>query len=212
MAGFEKSAGRAALAKCDLTRQSGFMAKAWHHHSTLCPHPAGGGGIARAINVDLRLSGNILTLEYAIMAPDRDLRIPAPANPVRTDGLWQMTCCELFLKGQGAAYFEFNLSPSGQWAAYHFADYRAGMAEAAIATTPSISVHPGQGQVMLEARIDLAFLPAEFVSADWKLGLSCVVEGADGAKAYWALNHPPEKPDFHHEDCFALSLKAAERL
>jgi hypothetical protein len=212
MAGFEKNAGRPALAKCDLTRQSGFMAKSWHHHGSLCPHPVGGAGIARAINVDLRLSGNILTLDYAIMAPDGQVRLPAPAHPERTDGLWQMTCCELFLKGQGAAYFEFNLSPSGQWAAYHFAGYRQGMAEAAIATPPSISVHHGQGPVMLGARIDLACLPAAFVSADWRLGLSCVIEGADGAKAYWALNHPPEKPDFHHDDCFALSLRAAERL
>lgn len=146
------------------------------------------------------------------MAPDGGLRIPAPANPVRTDGLWQMTCCELFLKGQGAAYFEFNLSPSGQWAAYHFADYREGMAEAHLNAHPAVSCTQGPEAAVLSARIDLAFLPAEFVSADWKLGLSCVVEGADGAKAYWALNHPPEKPDFHHEDCFALSLKAAERL
>ena len=29
--------------------------------------------------------------------------------------------------------------------------------------------------------------------------------------SYWALAHPPGKPDFHHPDCFALELPAARR-
>ena len=38
------------------------------------------------------------------------------------------------------------------------------------------------------------------------LGLSAVIEGADGSLSYWALVHPPGKPDFHNADCFALEL------
>jgi hypothetical protein len=38
------------------------------------------------------------------------------------------------------------------------------------------------------------------------LGLSAVVEHADGARSYWALQHPPGKPDFHHPDSFAMQL------
>jgi len=38
-----------------------------------------------------------------------------------------------------------------------------------------------------------------------------VVEGRDGSKSFWALNHPPEKPDFHHDDCFQLQIGAALR-
>jgi hypothetical protein len=36
-----------------------------------------------------------------------------------------------------------------------------------------------------------------------------VIEETNGRKSYWALAHPPGKPDFHHSDCFALGLPAA---
>jgi hypothetical protein len=58
------------------------------------------------------------------------LVVPARADrPERTDGLWQTTCCEMFLR-QAAGYREINLSPSGNWAAYGFDGYRSGMAPA----------------------------------------------------------------------------------
>jgi hypothetical protein len=44
--------------------------------------------------------------------------------------------------------------------------------------------------------------------ADWEVGLSAVIEAADGALSYWALRHPAGRPDFHHPDCFALDLPA----
>ena len=44
----------------------------------------------------------------------------------------------------------------------------------------------------------------------WRLGLSAVIEEADGTKSYWALAHPPGSPDFHHADCFVVELPAAE--
>jgi hypothetical protein len=40
------------------------------------------------------------------------------------------------------------------------------------------------------------------------LGLSAVIEETSGAKSYWALAHPPGRPDFHHADGFALMLDA----
>jgi hypothetical protein len=48
----------------------------------------------------------------------------------------------------------------------------------------------------------------EFVglSSPLHLGLSAVLEATNGDKSYWALAHPPGKPDFHHADCFALEL------
>ena len=30
------------------------------------------------------------------------------------------------------------------------------------------------------------------------IGLSAILEEEDGTKSYWALAHPPDKPDFHH--------------
>jgi len=43
------------------------------------------------------------------------------------------------------------------------------------------------------------------------LGLSAVIEETSGRKSYWALAHPPGKPDFHHTDSFALELAGMTR-
>lgn len=40
----------------------------------------------------------------------------------------------------------------------------------------------------------------------WEIAVSAVIEEADGAKSYWALAHPSDKPDFHHPDSFVLEL------
>ena len=57
----------------------------------------------------------------------------------------------------------------------------------------------------LAATIDLSGLP----KGVWRVGFSAVIEERDGTMSYWALAHPPGKPDFHHRDCFALELPAA---
>jgi hypothetical protein len=40
-----------------------------------------------------------------------------------------------------------------------------------------------------------------------RLALTAVVEDARGRLSYWALRHPPGRPDFHHRDGFALVLE-----
>jgi hypothetical protein len=37
-----------------------------------------------------------------------------------------------------------------------------------------------------------------------------VIEAADGGKSYWALAHPPGRPDFHHAAGFAAHLPSDE--
>jgi hypothetical protein len=44
------------------------------------------------------------------------------------------------------------------------------------------------------------------VTGGWQLGLTAVVEAADGSLSYWALRHPVARPDFHHRDGFAQTL------
>ena len=58
--------------------------------------------------------------------------------------------------------------------------------------------------------IDVDIDVESFPDAPLRLGLSAVIEETDGTKSYWALAHPPGKPDFHHKDCFALTLPAPE--
>lgn len=124
------------------------------------------------------------------------------APSVRTDGLWQTTCCEAFLRAEGQSeYWEYNFSPSTAWASYHFDDYRAGMRDAD--SVPNFDRMGGIMQILLDVE-DRADLHA----ANWQLGLTAVIEETNGTKSYWSLRHPPGKPDFHHPDCFALTLEA----
>ena len=168
----------------------------------LIPHPeAGTEAIARFEVEASRLAPDRLQLVFTLDGTIDRLRLPEPAPPERADGLWQHSCFEAFVRaGEGDAYHEFNLSPSGRWAAYHFDYYRAGMANAEIGP-PATALDVEDGKLVLTATID--GLPA---GRPWHVGLSAVIEERDGHRSYWALRHPPGKPDFHHRDCFALEL------
>lgn len=144
-----------------------------------------------------------LTLNYRVTGRMSDLRLPAPRQPLRIDGLWQFTCLEAFLRvGTEEPYFEFNFSPSKAWAAYRFDTYREGMRPADI--TPAIEVSSASGVFRLKAVLNK--LPAE---GPWHLGLAAVIEEKSGRKSYWALKHSLANPDFHHADDFALELTGA---
>jgi hypothetical protein len=54
-------------------------------------------------------------------------------------------------------------------------------------------------------------LQAKQPGARLSVALSAVIEDNRGMLSYWALKHPPGKPDFHHRDGFALEIEAPER-
>jgi hypothetical protein len=148
-------------------------------------------------------------LHYRVKAAPSNLRLPAPAAPVRADGLWQHSCFELFVRTAAPGpYFEFNFSPSSKWSAYRFDGHRSGMTTASIPTPPCIRMHCAPDLVELTVQLELDQLPEMAGAAEWHIGLSAVIEEADGRKSYWALAHPAGPPDFHHSDCFALELAA----
>lgn len=153
--------------------------------------------------------GNLL-LRYFVTGNPADLRMPPGILPARADGLWRHSCFEAFVCAvPGTAYYEFNFAPSAQWAAYRFNSYRNGMSVACNIGTPRIEVRSDGGAYELRASLALDGLPDLPGDAVWRLGLSAVIEEADGGMSYWALAHPPGKADFHHSDCFALELPAA---
>ena len=150
-----------------------------------------------------------LGLAFALEGDLSALRIPAPQAPRRVADLWRHTCFEAFvMAGEGPAYREFNLSPSGEWSVYAFRRYRDGAA-LELALDPAIVVRRSGGRLELNAEIGPQVLPPGRLL---RLGLSAVLEGVDGALSYWALRHPPGKPDFHHSDAFALRLERSECL
>jgi hypothetical protein len=153
-----------------------------------------------------------LALRYAVTGKMGDLRLPPAAAPLRADQLWRHTCFEAFVRPpSGSAYYEFNFTPSRQWAAYRFADYRRNMSAAGRMTVPAIAVHATAEDFMLEAALELDELPGLAPDAPWRLGLAAVIEEADGRISLWALAHPPGRADFHHPDGFVHTLEAVER-
>ena len=105
------------------------------------------------------------------------------------------------MAGEGPGYREFNLSPSGTWQVYDFRGYRDGGEPAAIALSPSLCDRSPQACSLAVA---LSPLPS---GPTLRLGLSAVIEETNGRLSYWALHHPPGRPDFHYTGAFALTLE-----
>lgn len=150
-------------------------------------------------------AGGDLALCYRLLAAPAALRLPSLRPPAFADGLWQHTCCELFVAVDGEKYREFNFSPSGEWAVYDFAGYRERIASV-IPVAPQISLTQASDAVELRVLVPAALLPG---GAALQLGLTAVLEAADGRKTYWALAHCAAQPDFHQRQSFALTLKAS---
>ena len=143
-----------------------------------------------------------LLLTY-IVAGAEHLKLPKRSSPNRGDRLWETTCFELFVQpAMLDAYFELNFSPSTQWAAYRFERYREGVCNLPLVIEPFIERGGIDSGHVIEVDLDLSVFP----NTAFRIGLSAVIEEKDGTKSYWALAHPPGKPDFHHRDCFALEL------
>ena len=145
-----------------------------------------------------------LELSYIVTGKMSDVRMPPVMAAARGDDLWRHTCFEAFVRASsGAEYYELNFAPSTQWAAYRFSSYRSGMCEADEISAPPIEVRASPDRYTLQALLELDRLSALPRTALWRLGLSALIEDTSGRKSYWALAHPPGKPDFHHGDCFA---------
>ena len=167
---------------------------------TLVCHPESRPGAVRSLQAEVERGAGGLALRFVLLGDLEGLRIPAPRPPRSVRGLWAHTCCEIFVAPGGApAYHELNLSPSGEWAAHAFERYREGAMLSDPALDPRIAVRRGPGKLELEALIKVE-------GQRFLVGLAAVIEAADGSLSYWALRHPPGKPDFHHRDAFALEL------
>lgn len=167
----------------------------------LRPHPDFPSPVKRIAVEVTRLAPERLVLTYRIGGDLRCVDFPKPQRAARADGLWQHSCCEAFL-GAGEGYYEFNFSPSSQWAAYRFDGHRAGMRD--VETDPRIAWDGDGEPAELTATIPLP--PA----ATGPLGLSAIIEDTNGNRSFWALAHPSGEPDFHDAACFAAQVPPAE--
>lgn len=160
------------------------------------------------VKVERRADARML-FRYVMIGEIGAIAMPVLMATERADELWKTTCFEAFLKRPDSdRYVEFNFAPSTRWAGYIFNSYRTDMQPFAAAALPRFDMRAGLDSFELSVTLDLSETETARRSVDLALGLSAVIETRDREKSYWALAHPPGKPDFHHGDCFAARLKA----
>ncbi|MDO6386580.1 MULTISPECIES: DOMON-like domain-containing protein [unclassified Uliginosibacterium] len=144
-----------------------------------------------------------LQLCYRLIGDISALRLP-PLSPAPgfADGLWQHSCCELFVAEGERGYREFNFAPSGNWAAYAFSDYRV-RRDWVPDAQPRIRVSHSPSAFELQVDLPAALLPP---ARPLQLGATAVIETTTPELSYWALQHAGERPDFHRRESFVLSL------
>jgi len=144
---------------------------------------------------------------YVLRGEISRVRIPSVQSAARTDGLWKHTCFEAFIGVPGTAgYYEFNFAPSGQWAVYRFDAYREGMSPVDLESPPEPRARRFDDRLEVDAVVHLHDLIDLRGATRLLLALSAVVEEESGTLSYWALKHPPGKPDFHNSDGFVFEL------
>lgn len=176
----------------------------------LC-HPATPAPVVRSIEARASWqSDGSLLVAYCLWGDMARLLVPPPQAPERADFLWEHTCFEAFIGIVGeTAYREFNFSPSGQWAAYAFSDYRQRDEGFVLDKAPRLTTQCFSGRLELQAILAREALPS--VASGFEIGLTAVIEASDvvdGCHSYWALRHPLARPDFHHRAAFILTLAA----
>jgi hypothetical protein len=177
----------------------------------LVRHPSTPAPAVRRIDVELASTPDGgLRLRFFLDGDVNGLLLPQATAPRQSDGLWQHTCFEAFIGGQGSrAYCEFNFSTSTEWAAYGFSGYRAGMVPLQYTTVPTVAVSATEDRVALEAVIPLEALLALPGDGTLLIGLAAVIEDNDGQLSFWALAHRAERPDFHSAAGFVLEIDRA---
>ncbi|MBW4441269.1 MAG: DOMON-like domain-containing protein [Plectolyngbya sp. WJT66-NPBG17] len=158
----------------------------------------------------LNFSGSVeridhrLVLQYNLFDDLSEVLIPAAKSPNRQHDLWKTTCFEFFLSGQDdRQYWEFNLSPSGDWNAYRFDHYRAGMQEETAFSSLPFEIETRSHQTSLTIKLDLTLIQ---IAQSIDLGITAVIEQFDHQITYWALKHCGKEADFHIRESFALKL------
>lgn len=161
---------------------------------------------------DVQIIGNIarkdhkLAITYNLLGNLTEIIIAAPSDtPKRKDELWQNTCFEFFVGIKDSErYWEFNLSPAGDWNVYRFDGYRQGMqTETAFTTLPFFVQH--QADILtLNLDVDLTKIISSNQGID--VAITTVVKQKNTQVSYWALAHKGAEADFHLRDSFLIRL------
>ena len=179
------------------------------HTVILMRHPQTDGNAVEEIRASVSWNhGEPIAFTYALKGELSRLRIPRFRQLPKSDRLWEHTCFEAFVAVKdNPAYYEFNFAPSGEWAVCAFRRYREPATPPKEKLAPEITVRRAGDSLQLDALVWVDRWQAIEPGARLSVALSAVIEDNRGMLSYWALKHPPGKPDFHHADAFALEIE-----
>ena len=166
-----------------------------------------------SITGDISLQNNIITLDYLLAGKIEEILLPAKSiMPNRQDGLWNMTCFEFFLAiKEQPQYWEFNMSPAGDWNVFHMVAYRRiGFREETSIQRLPFEVWYEAGTFHLKVLLDLH--PILQPNQSLEFGITAVIQTTDRSETYWALSHPATAADFHLRESFILGLAEQAHL
>jgi hypothetical protein len=129
------------------------------------------------------------------------------ANPARKNELWRTTCFEFFLAIKNTPqYWEFNMSPSGDWNIYVMDAYRqVGMREESCIKGLPFDIWKEADSLSLETVINLDPIIAS--EKPIEVGIASMIQTKNSKETYWALLHPRPEADFHARESFVLEFR-----
>lgn len=164
----------------------------------------------RRVGARVEREGAELDVSFVLEGDLSALAIPAPGATRPGERLWEHTCFEVFVAAGGTtAYHELNVAPSGAWQAHAFTRYREGGPLADDTTAPRIAVERDAARLTVAVRVAIGRWSPAYATAGLRVGVAAVVEDTRGGLSYWAVLHPPGRPDFHHRDGFAVAVPEA---
>ena len=149
---------------------------------------------------------DILSIEYHLQGDLDTLIIPPQVSqPTRKSLLWEHTCFEFFLGVPGMPeYWEFNLSPAGDWNIYHLDNYRQGLREELAFTSLPFELSLKPSSLVLKLQVNLEHIIKSTQALE--VSITSVIEPHTGEISYWAVTHTGKTADFHLRDSFSSSL------
>ena len=172
----------------------------------LQPFPATSNLPQIEINGRVNRKDQMLSIEYQLFGDLNAISINPPANPSsRQSHLWEATCFEFFIGIPGDAnYWEFNLSPSGNWAVFALDDYRQGLRDELSFSSLSFKVDRYPNYITLSLEFDLSELI--LAEQDLEMSVTTVIKSSQDQLSYWAITHSGKEADFHLRDSFMINL------
>ena len=156
------------------------------------------------ISGQIERNNHLLSIEYQLQGDLNSVIIaPSVMAPSRQFHLWETTCFEFFIGVPGDRhYWEFNLSPSGDWNVFCLDDYRQGLRDEIAFDSLPFTVDRTMNAVVLNLEFELSkIIP---IDLNVEIAITTVIKSTQNDMSYWALTHSGKEADFHLRDSFTI--------